>query len=98
MRVLISGALAGGGVGTHVKSLSRVLRTEGVDVVLCGTNCQWSQLELSEIRDLGIEIYMPVISRVEALIKWPFNMWHRFDVCCCIGHGHLHDLMLSMLK
>jgi glycosyltransferase involved in cell wall biosynthesis len=97
-RILISGGLSGGGVATHVEMLCRLLLKEGAEVSVCATHSEWQTEAVDELRQSGVEVFLPRFGSIQAVLTWPFTMRRRFAVCYCIGHGRIHDLAKQFLR
>ena len=98
IRILISGTLACGGVGTQIAILCRILLNEGASVSCCATHCQWSAEELEELRASGAKVHLSKFGGWAALLTWPLIIRREYDVLYCIGHGRSHALARRFLR
>ena len=98
VRVLISGTLASGGVGTQIAILCRLLLSRGARVSCCATHCQWSAEEVENLTATGVNVHLSTLGGWGALLAWPFTMSRNFDVLYCIGHGRCHALAKRFLR
>ncbi len=97
VRVLISGTLASGGIGTQVSILCRLLLNAGASVSCCATHCQWSADEVEELRAWGVTVHLSKWGGWGAVLTWPPTIRRKFDVLYCIGHGRSHRLAKRFL-
>jgi glycosyltransferase involved in cell wall biosynthesis len=97
MKVLISGSLAMGGVGTQLALLCRLLLNEGAKVTCCATHCHWPAQELEDLKATGVTVHVSAWGGVGALLIWPFSIKRDFDVLYCIGQGRCHGLARRFL-
>jgi glycosyltransferase involved in cell wall biosynthesis len=101
-RVIISGTVLGlGGIRTHLMLLCRLLRQQGVEVVVFATGANWSLRELRDLEEAGVRFHLPPaplrgFRRLAALysrLTWPSLMPHSANSLYCIGAGRSHFLM-----
>lgn len=88
--IMISGSLTCGGVQTQISELCRLLCGQGASVTACGTNTEWPEASLQNLRDLGARICIPRWGRLQALATWPILLRRQYDVMYCIGQGRMH--------
>ena len=98
VRVLISGTLAKGGIGTQVAILCRLLLNERAKVSCCATHCQWPREEVETLRASGVHVHLSKFGGWGALLTWPLTIRREFDVLYCIGHGRSHALAKRFLR
>ena len=63
-----AGTLAPGGVETHVRILSLMLRRMGHPVTLSRTSCHWQPASVRQLRQAGVQFLIPP-RRLAALPK-----------------------------
>src|SRR5271157_5528597 len=96
-RVLVSGTLASGGVGTQIAILCRLLLKAGASVSCCATHCQWSAEEVADLRTSGLNVHLSKLGGWGELLTWPLTIRREFDVLYCIGQGRCHALAKRFL-
>jgi hypothetical protein len=97
VRILISGTLASGGVGTQIANLCRLLLKGGARIACCASHCQWSSEDVTALRVAGVNVYLSKWGGWGALLTWPLTIRREFDVLYCIGHGRCHRLARRFL-
>lgn len=105
-RVLIGATVLGlGGIRTHLVLLCKLLRKQGVDVVVFATGTNWEDATIAELQQMGVKFRLPPalfratrkLSALHASLTWPFWVPRQANSLYCISPGN-SQLLLHHLK
>jgi glycosyltransferase involved in cell wall biosynthesis len=105
-RVLIHGALAGGGIRTHVRHLIPELLAEGAELTLTSALNDWPASEVRALIDQGVRVLVipfgrtrfAPLGKLQALATWPVRLPRTYDVLLCVGRGRMHRWMRRFVR
>ena len=95
------GTLAPGGVETHVRILSLMLRRAGHPVALCGTSCHWRPETVQQLKQAGVRFLipprwlaaLPSMGVLWAAMRWRLSASSGVASLYAIGAGRSHGLL-----
>src|ERR1035441_5442265 len=96
-----AGTLASGGVETHVRILSLMLRCAGHSVTIYGTSCHWQPETMQQLKQAGVKFLIPplwlaALSKKGALwaaVRWRLGAPTGAASMYAIGTGRSHALL-----
>jgi glycosyltransferase involved in cell wall biosynthesis len=101
-RVIISGTILGlGGIRTHLMLLCRLLRRQGIEVVVFATGANWDEQVLGELEAGGVRFHLPPagirrnrnLAALYSRLAWPWLVPRQANSLYCIGAGRSHFLV-----
>ncbi len=105
-RVLIGATVLGlGGIRTHLILLCRLLRRQGIEVIVFATGSHWDQPTIADLKKMGVTFRMPpaLVRRSRKLsalycgLSWPVLVPRQANSVYCISAG-FSQLLLHRLK
>lgn len=96
--ILFSGSFATGGVQTQISLLAKLLTEAGHQVTCCPTRVDWKRQDVNSLRNLGVTVVRPIITKYEAMLVWPWLLKRDYDLLYCIGHSRIHTYFKRFLR
>jgi glycosyltransferase involved in cell wall biosynthesis len=101
--VLISGALASGGVETHVRNLCAAIPAGEASFTLFGGQVAWSRESLALVKNLGVRVVAPhlrrtVFQKAETLLRVYRLRREKFDNVVFLGSSRFHAHLLRSTR
>jgi glycosyltransferase involved in cell wall biosynthesis len=95
------GSLAPGGVETHVRIVSLMLRRAGHPVLLYGTSCHWQPETVQQLKQAGVQFLippawlatLPKLGALWAAMRWRLSAPSGVASLYAIGAGRSHGLL-----
>lgn len=106
LRVIVGATVLGlGGIRTHLVLLCRLLRKQGLEVVVFATGSNWDQQTMVNLRELGVNFKLPPatllasrkLSAAYCSLTWPIRVPRSARSLYCISPG-FSQLLLHRLK